>query len=186
MLWRGHLLPAAALFRRIAIMPCKSIVRMFAYSFLLLTASLFAQEPKRLPEAKPSDCAACHVGKSPLPKDHVATTDLTIKDCEGCHAKDLSTTLTGKLPLSHVHQLRGVTCGKCHDDVNSPEPVAKGKCMNCHDMDKVAAITAGVKPTNPHTSPHYGKKSDCNLCHHQHEKSENYCLQCHKFEFRLP
>jgi hypothetical protein len=159
---------------------------MFACFFLLLTAGLFAQEPIRLPAAKPSDCAACHVGKSPLPKDHVATSDLTMKDCVGCHAKGSPTALAGKLPLSHVHQLSGATCAQCHEDPKNPEPVAKAKCMGCHDMEKVAATTAGVKPTNPHTSPHYGKKSDCNLCHHQHERSENYCSQCHKFDFRLP
>lgn len=50
----------------------------------------------------------------------------------------------------------------------------------------LTASTAGVKPTNPHNSPHYGKHADCNLCHHQHEKSENYCTQCHKFDFKLP
>jgi hypothetical protein len=53
-------------------------------------------------------------------------------------------------------------------------------------MEKVSAATASVKPTNPHNSPHYGKNADCNLCHHQHEKSENYCTQCHKFDFKLP
>jgi uncharacterized paraquat-inducible protein A len=27
----------------------------------------------------------------------------------------------------------------------------------------------------------------CNLCHHQHEKSENYCAQCHSnFDFKVP
>jgi len=45
---------------------------------------------------------------------------------------------------------------------------------------------AGVKPSNPHTSPHYGMSLDCNLCHHQHAKSENYCSQCHKFDFKVP
>lgn len=150
------------------------------------TFTFSAQEPQQLPQAKPSDCAACHTGKSPLPTNHVVTIGLAMADCLGCHAKAGDHSLAGKLPLSHVHQLQGVTCGKCHDDVNSPEPVAKGKCMSCHDMEKVAATTAGVKPTNPHTSPHYGKKSDCNLCHHQHEKSENYCSQCHKFDFKLP
>jgi hypothetical protein len=53
-------------------------------------------------------------------------------------------------------------------------------------MDKVSEKTSKMKPTNPHNSPHYGKKADCNLCHHQHEASENYCSTCHKFEFKVP
>jgi len=152
----------------------------------IFAATLAAQEPKRLPAAKPSDCAACHTGKSPLPKDHPATDGLTLKDCQGCHAKGGENSLNGKLPLSHIHQLQGTTCAKCHEDPSNPEPVAKGKCLSCHDGEKLAETTAGVKPTNPHASPHYGKKSDCNLCHHQHEKSENYCSQCHNFNFKLP
>jgi hypothetical protein len=146
---------------------------------------LSAQEPQRLPQAKPSDCAACHTGKSPLPKDHPATAGLTMSDCQGCHAKGSENSLAGKLPLSHVHQMQGVTCGKCHEDMKSPKAVAKAKCVSCHDVEKLAAATASVKP-NPHDSPHYGKEADCNLCHHQHVKSENDCLQCHNFDFKLP
>ena len=32
-------------------------------------------------------------------------------------------------------------------------------------------------------APHNG---DCILCHLQHEKSENYCAQCHNFKFVVP
>jgi hypothetical protein len=154
--------------------------------FGICVAALSAQEPKQLPEAKPSDCAACHIGKSPLPKDHPPTDGLSLKDCQGCHVKGGENSLTGKLPLSHVHQLQGTTCAKCHADPNNTEPVSFKQCLKCHDMEKVSAATASVKPTNPHNSPHYGKNADCNLCHHQHEKSENYCTQCHKFDFKLP
>jgi hypothetical protein len=94
--------------------------------------------------------------------------------------------LAGKLPLSHTHLLSGVACAQCHADPNNAQPAGFKTCLQCHDMDKVAAATKAVKPTNPHTSPHYGKEADCNLCHHQHEKSENYCLQCHKFAFHVP
>jgi hypothetical protein len=152
----------------------------------IFSAMVSAQEPKRLPEAKPSDCASCHTGKSPLPKNHPITEGLSLKDCRVCHAEGGEHSLNGKLPLSHVHQLQGVTCKKCHGDVRDPEPVEFKQCLTCHDMDKVSAATASVKPTNPHASPHYGKNADCNLCHHQHDKSENYCSQCHKFDFRLP
>ncbi len=166
-------------------MPIKEIIRSFLCCAWLLAAA-FAQEPKQLPEATPGDCAACHAGKNPPPKDHVATRSLTMKDCLGCHAKGTAAALTGKLPLSHIHQLSGVTCARCHEDAKNPGPVAKTKCVSCHDPDKLAEATAGMKPVNPHTSPHYGRKSDCNLCHHQHERSENYCSQCHEFIFAVP
>jgi len=88
--------------------------------------------------------------------------------------------------LSGAHMLKGVGCAGCHADVKAPEPVQATTCIGCHNVDDVAAKSAAVKPTNPHTSPHYGKKSDCNLCHHQHEASENYCLSCHNFQFKVP
>ena len=111
---------------------------------------------------------------------------MKLTGCTGCHAKGGSATLVGKLPLSHVHQLSGVSCKTCHANPRRAEPVKFNACLNCHKGESVFAATAGVKPTNPHDSPHYGKESDCNLCHHQHEKSENYCSQCHKFEFKVP
>lgn len=88
--------------------------------------------------------------------------------------------------LSGTHIKKSVACAGCHADVQPPEPVAAATCIGCHDVDEVVAKTADVKPTNPHTSPHYGKKADCNLCHHQHEASENYCLSCHNFQFKVP
>jgi hypothetical protein len=30
------------------------------------------------------------------------------------------------------------------------------------------------------------KDADCNLCHHQHGRSEDDCAQCHQFECRVP
>jgi hypothetical protein len=151
-----------------------------------ISALLPAQEPKRSPEVKPSDCAGCHTAKSPLPKDHVATAGLTLTDCRGCHEKGGDNSLVGKISLSHIHQLTGVTCGKCHEDVKNPQPVGFKRCLTCHDMDKVSLATANVKPTNPHASPHFGKNADCSLCHHMHEKSEIYCAQCHDFAFKVP
>ena len=156
---------------------------------LLVGGTLVAQEaavPKRFPDAKASDCAACHGKRSPLPQDHPEVAGMELKACRECHAAGSPQTLVGKLPLAHIHQLSGVGCAGCHGDVKSPEAVPAKDCLKCHDMEKVATQTAGAKPSNPHDSPHYGKNSDCNLCHHQHEKSENYCSQCHNFRFVVP
>ena len=154
-----------------------------------LVSAAFAQsaaKPKLLPSAKPSDCAACHGKTSPLPQAHPAIVNKTMSDCVGCHAKGSATALRGKLPLSHTHQLAGVTCKSCHANPRKPEAVKAAKCLTCHTGETIFNATAQVKPTNPHGSPHYGKESDCNLCHHPHEKAENYCSQCHKFEFKVP
>jgi len=110
--------------------------------------------------------------------------DLVWSDCRACHAKGQATSLAGKLPLSHVHQLSGINCEKCHGDLKKPGHVPFDICTGCHDMAELGAATVQVKPANPHESPHYGEYSDCNLCHHQHRKSENNCLQCHSFNFK--
>jgi len=171
------------------------LVRLASFCTLLALAALmcglvsaaFAQaRPKLLPAAKPSDCAACHGKTVPLPKGHVALANKKLSDCASCHAKGGATALSGKLPLSHTHQLAGVTCKSCHDNPRKAEVVKAPKCLTCHTGEAIFAATAAVKPRNPHGSPHYGKESDCNLCHHQHEKSENFCTQCHKFDFKVP
>ncbi len=163
---------------------CGTLVVVAALACGLAAGALAQGKPKLLPTAKPSDCAACHGKVSPLPQDHPALANKTLSDCAGCHAK--ASALTGKLPLSHTHQFAGVTCKSCHVNPRKAEPAKSATCLTCHAGEVIFAATAEVKPTNPHGSPHYGKESDCNLCHHQHGKSENYCAQCHKFEFKVP
>jgi hypothetical protein len=142
--------------------------------------------PVRNARAKPGDCVACHKSEKVLPAGHPATKELQFDGCARCHAPKTGATLAGKLPASHLHQLRGVGCTQCHGNARKPTDVAHERCMACHDTTKLVETTADVKPKNPHTSPHYGKDADCNLCHRQHGKSENYCAQCHKFEFAVP
>lgn len=89
--------------------------------------------------------------------------------------------------LGKPHAASGVKCGDCHANVKKPQAVPMEKCLSCHgDTKTLAAKTANVKPVNPHESRHYGTEADCNLCHHQHRKSENFCLDCHnRFDFRV-
>jgi len=168
------------------IVSCCALVALAVTMFGLFSGAFAQGKPKLLPTAKPSDCAACHGKTVPLPKGHVALANKKLADCAGCHAKGGATALTGKLTLSHIHQLAGVTCKSCHDNPRKAEAAKSTKCLTCHAGDAIFAATAQVKPSNPHDSPHYGKESDCNICHHQHEKSENFCTQCHKFEFKVP
>jgi RecJ-like exonuclease len=85
------------------------------------------------------------------------------------------------------HAGNGITCAQCHGQSGKKAVVPMEKCLSCHgDTKELAAKTAKVKPLNPHESRHYGTDADCNLCHHEHMKSENLCLPCHKFNFQVP
>ncbi len=149
-----------------------------------------AVAPKaKVTAAKAWDCAGCHKDKKVLPDSHVPIKEMPYDGCLVCHipGEGNAGTLKVKVPGGHLHSLRGVTCEQCHGKVKKPEEVAMDKCVSCHGPTaKLAEKTANVKPHNPHESPHYGTDADCNLCHHQHKKSENLCAQCHKFDYVVP
>ncbi len=89
--------------------------------------------------------------------------------------------------LDQFHAGKGVSCADCHGDDNQRDAVPMIKCLECHATKDVAAATADLKPTNPHNNRHYSTETDCNYCHHQHKKSENFCTPCHlRFEFDVP
>jgi uncharacterized CHY-type Zn-finger protein len=143
--------------------------------------------PKKLATAKAGDCAACHGADKVLPDGHAPTAAMNGETCLGCHQKGSPLALYTKMPLSHFHQLKGVTCQVCHADLKAPQALSTEQCLACHgSFEKVAARTANVKPHNPHSSPHGNPYTACDLCHHQHAKSENFCAQCHAFKFVVP
>lgn len=89
--------------------------------------------------------------------------------------------------LDAYHAENGIACADCHENEMKREAVSMVKCLECHDVDELAESTADLKPTNPHLNRHYNTGADCNLCHHQHRKSENFCLPCHaRFDFMVP
>lgn len=162
------------------------LVCMLAFAAVIMFVAIAPAAPKRVPTAKGGDCTACHGQEKVFSPSHAGTKDMTYKDCLGCHDKAGPQKLTGKLPGSHVHQLKGITCAKCHEKGKKPEAESMDTCVACHNADRLAEKTAKFKPENPHTSPHYGNTLDCNACHHQHRKSEDFCAQCHKFNFTVP
>lgn len=81
--------------------------------------------------------------------------------------------------LDQFHANNDISCVDCHGDATPRQPVSMLKCIECHDPGELAAATAELEPTNPHENRHFGTGMDCNLCHHQHQKSVNYCLPCH-------
>ena len=163
----------------------KILVSMIIIVAVITLVAIAAAAPKRVSTAKGGDCAACHGQEKVFPKSHVDTKGMTYTECLGCHDKAGPQKLAGKLPGSHFHQLKDVTCVKCHGK-GKMEAVPMDTCVKCHNPDRLVEKTAKVKPENPHTSPHYGNTLDCNACHHQHQKSENFCAQCHKFYFTVP
>lgn len=85
------------------------------------------------------------------------------------------------------HAEAGVKCEACHgaDKANLKTPDF-ATCTGCHKVDALVEKTKGVKPTNPHVSPHYGTELDCTNCHVMHDASQDFCAQCHNFQFRVP
>ncbi len=140
-------------------------------------------ERKRLEGTSAGDCAACHVSEQVLPSGHSDTKKMTLQDCTKCHEDGK---LRGKLPLFHVHLLNGVVCGGCHGDSKPRKPLKTAQCLACHEnAEKIAKKTPKLDP-NPHVPPPHADSVDCDLCHHQHAKSENYCAQCHPWDFKVP
>ena len=89
--------------------------------------------------------------------------------------------------LADRHVAKGVPCTVCHgpDKANPQEPTTQ-TCTGCHNVKALVAKTKNVKPVNPHVSPHYQDSLDCTNCHLGHQPSENFCNQCHQFDFKVP
>lgn len=166
---------------------CCTMIALLGLFFCVALSRESFGAPKRVSTAKPGNCGACHGKEKVFSPDHPDTKAMVLKDCLQCHDKTGGQRLAGKLPGSHVHALSGITCAKCHGKTKKPAEVAMKQCVACHgDTGKLAERTAKVKPENPHTSPHYGTELDCNVCHRQHSKSENFCGQCHSYKFLVP
>lgn len=83
------------------------------------------------------------------------------------------------------HVAKGVPCAACHGEKNEISAPDINQCTKCHNSDELVEKTKNVKPQNPHTSPHYSNQLECTLCHVQHAEPENYCAQCHNFDFKV-
>lgn len=81
------------------------------------------------------------------------------------------------------HKENDLSCTDCH--TKSPEEaVPTAQCLTCHELPEGRELYHGAPV--PHDSPHYGPEVDCALCHYEHQKSENYCNNCHDFDFQVP
>ena len=94
--------------------------------------------------------------------------------------------IAGAAPLflADKHKITGVACGGCHKENPPKNKVPTVICNECHgDQAKLANRTQKVIP-NPHES-HLGEV-ECELCHHAHKPSEDYCGSCHEFSYKVP
>ena len=86
-----------------------------------------------------------------------------------------------------LHKAKGVSCADCHGNAKKKTFVTAERCLGCHGpAADLVKKTAAVKPENPHDSPHWGAQMDCTVCHHQHEKTVNWCNHCHAYGFKVP
>ncbi len=89
--------------------------------------------------------------------------------------------------LAERHVKAGMNCQSCHGpDLKNPQTPTMETCTGCHAIPQLVEKTKGVKPTNPHKSPHYGDNLECSNCHLMHAESENFCDSCHQFGFKVP
>lgn len=179
--------------------PGKKIVFIFILTLFFFSIEVFLDftcenepfaRPKKLESADPGNCISCHGKEKVLPKDHVITKNMGLRQCEMCHrpkgykGKTLAKNIRRNMPLGHIHLLNGIKCLDCHIKGKDYGEVKKERCFLCHEgYKKIIEQTMKIEP-NPHSS-HYGE-IDCDLCHHQHRRSEDYCKQCHDFKYIVP
>ena len=167
------------------------ILRFVSGVFLLFLISCSVSEisetasDKAPTSPKPGDCIACHEGKEVIPGGHVDIKKMMSDECGACHEPGPSS-LRGKIPLSHTHYLDGITCKGCHEDPASAKAADMKVCQTCHSDPAALIEAASELEINPHFSPHEGKISDCNKCHHMHKSSENNCAHCHGLDYKVP
>jgi len=144
---------------------------------------------------------------------HLRKSPATMKDCFSCHkaTKKGVVTFPGrpgmkaskeKMPgmykyfeswmgsehLDGSHRLKGVYCLDCHADYMDEYAVENTKpgCVECHGGDEeMANKTKATKfMQNPHKSHYMDLK--CSACHCSHKPFEDFCAQCHPFNFKAP
>ncbi|MFC1531789.1 cytochrome c3 family protein [Thermodesulfobacteriota bacterium] len=91
--------------------------------------------------------------------------------------------------LDNIHAKNMVACSSCHGPrlPNNAAIVPMARCLSCHySYEKIAKETVSEEfpDINPHDS-HNGE-IECTSCHHLHQTSQLYCLECHDFDIKVP
>lgn len=88
--------------------------------------------------------------------------------------------------LADRHAKLGLNCSSCHlkEKPGLGDEVQSTTCLQCHKKEELIKKYESRGKQNPHQN-HLGDV-DCYVCHKGHEKSEAYCLKCHKSNFQMP
>ena len=89
--------------------------------------------------------------------------------------------------LEERHKRADVDCKDCHKESPPEKRVPTVVCYECHEnQNKLSERTQKIKP-NPHRSHVDVLMGDlkCELCHHVHKSSEDYCAKCHDFGYNI-
>ena len=125
----------------------------------------------------PGNCGCCMALLMAICFTLLSTTSFGTESVKGSE--------TVKPPLNKHRKYAELTCIDCHLTA-TPKRLTTEQCLSCHgSLEEVAEATKNLDP-DPHNSPHYGPELDCDLCHHEHSVSENFCAQCHEWELILP
>ena len=160
-------------------------------------------------------CADCHEAVATEPgwtTEVTRTAEVQVwapdMDCSVCHVMDTYfDSLQDTHLLAYTHAQEGLACLDCHE-VEAVEQAHEGAvagipmkqrkfemefCLDCHlpnehtSYAEIIERTEGLEEeigANPHDS-HFGEM-ECRVCHKIHRESEDYCAQCHSWEWEVP
>lgn len=83
---------------------------------------------------------------------------------------------------NHSFMYEQKDCKSCHQD-GLKQPAPEAACMTCHGTYEELAKATEHHADNPHNSPHWGPDIPCTFCHSEHKPAQNWCAECHDFEY---
>jgi hypothetical protein len=88
--------------------------------------------------------------------------------------------------LADRHKEKGIACSGCHKEDPPAQETPTSVCLSCHSKVFAEGTKAdGLKnEVDPHLSHMTGDQ--CGACHHAHKESEDLCISCHDFGYKIP
>ena len=88
--------------------------------------------------------------------------------------------------LAGRHEKESIPCEGCHGTkgtvLDDNEQPVNANCVGCH-----ATLAELGKKASGHVNPHatHLGEINCTVCHHAHQPSRPYCLNCHDYEMKI-
>jgi len=189
----------------------KHIIRtliVLALAVLVVALVACGSKPTPTPTATPVPTRTPVPTATPVPPTPTAVGWSSDAGCATCHGASYTESLKDTTLLVYTHAQMWVACLDCHDAAALQETHAGAGtdtsqlkerkypnefCFGCHgpnphrSYEQVKQLTAHLEEevkANPHDS-HYGEMN-CRICHKMHRESEDYCAQCHEWEWQVP